>query len=183
MGANQPVTNQATCVRFPPRLCENAAADFGERKSFYPRVSDWAESDFQLEKSEVRAQVASDQRNQFSASVTIGCFHTASTHCGHSHQTCARANPVAIRASSARAKFLQFESLSAALTDGVFSDDCRLISARLVTAFASRRRNRPASASRPSGSGHGLHASAPAAWHLRVRRRASVLFRSVVRRR
>src|SRR5580658_7275900 len=58
--------------------CENVAADFRKRRSFYPQMSDWAESGLQLEKIKVRAQVASARRNQFSASVTIGCFHTAS---------------------------------------------------------------------------------------------------------
>jgi hypothetical protein len=50
-------------VRNPPRLCENAAPDFGKRKSFYVRVPHWAKLGFRLGKIEVSAQVASDREN------------------------------------------------------------------------------------------------------------------------
>jgi hypothetical protein len=54
-----PVTDYATYVRNPPRLCENASGYFGKRKFFYQRVPRWPNSGFALEKIPVGAQVAS----------------------------------------------------------------------------------------------------------------------------
>ena len=79
---------------------------------------------------------------------------------------------------------LEFRGIIPAVpTDGVSSYGCHHIRAPLVMPFASQRRNQPVSARRPNGTGQGLHASAPAAWHLRERRRETAHSRPVGRKR